>query len=48
LGIDVNEDYVKNALSRVIVGATQSGATRMDPSLNGDEPKRDRWVRRDG
>ena len=30
----------ENALSRVIVGATRSGATRMDPSLNGDEPER--------
>jgi hypothetical protein len=29
----------ENAPSWVIVGATQSGATRMDPSLNGDEPK---------
>jgi len=30
----------ENAPRRVIVGATQSGATRMDPSLNGDKAER--------
>jgi hypothetical protein len=37
LGIDLNEDYVKERRSRAIGGATRCGDMRMDPSLSGEE-----------